>query len=111
MRPALKFASVAAAALLVTGCNLIRGKETTSEYADDATLTARAKAALVSDKYVSATDFNLDVYQGNVTITGVAKTADEARRAEADIRKVPGVKSVKNATRVASTGTSESSKE
>jgi hyperosmotically inducible periplasmic protein len=111
MRPALKIAAVAATALLVTGCNLIRGKQTTGEYVDDATLTARAKAALVSDKNVSATDFNLDVYQGNVTITGVAKSSEESRRAEADIRKVPGVKSVKNAARVASTGTSESSKE
>jgi len=111
MRSGLKVTAVAAAALLLAGCNLIKGKETTSEYADDASLTARAKAALVSDKNVSATDFNLDVYQGNVTITGVAKTSAESARAEADIRKVPGVKSVKNAVRIASTGTSESSKE
>jgi len=100
--------AVAATVLLIAGCNLIKGKETTTEYADDASLTARAKAALVSDKNVSATDFNLDVYQGNVTITGVAKTSAESARAEADVRKVPGVKSVKNAVRVASTGTSES---
>ena len=111
MRSAMRIAAVATAVLFVSGCNLIRGKETAGEYVDDATLTARAKAALVSDKNVSATDFNLDVYQGNVTITGVAKTSEESRRAEADIRKVPGVKSVKNATRVAATGTSESSKE
>jgi hyperosmotically inducible protein len=104
MRSAVNLAAVTAAALLITGCNVIKGKETTSEYVDDATLTARAKAALVSDKNVSATDFNIDVYQGNVTITGVAKSAAEANRAEADIRRVPGVKSVKNATRVASTG-------
>jgi hyperosmotically inducible protein len=108
MRSALKITAVAAAMLLVAGCNVIHGKETTGDYVDDATLTARAKAALVSDKNVSATDFNLDVYQGNVTITGVAKTTAEATRVEADIRKVPGVKSVKNATRVASTGSSES---
>ncbi len=108
MRSALRITAVAAALLLVAGCNVIRGKETTGDYVDDATLTARAKAALVSDSNVSATDFNLDVYQGNVTITGVAKTSAEAARAEADVRKVPGVKSVKNATRVASTGSSES---
>lgn len=108
MRSAVKVAAVAAATLLVSGCNLIKGKETTGEYVDDATLTARAKAALVADKNVSATDFNLDVYQGNVTITGVAKSSEEARRAEADVRKVRGVKGVKNATRVAETGTGAS---
>jgi len=106
MRSALNLAAVTAVALLITGCKLVKGKETTGEYVDDATLTARAKAALVSDKNVSATDFNLDVYQGHVTMTGVAKSSEEANRAEADIRKVPGVKSVKNATRVASAGSS-----
>jgi osmotically-inducible protein OsmY len=105
MRSAPNIVAATAAALLLTGCNLIKGKETTTEYVDDATLTARAKSALVADRNVSATDFNLDVYQGNVTITGVAKSPEEAARAEADIRKVPGVKSVKNAVRVASTGT------
>ena len=102
MRSALNLAAVTAVALLIAGCNLVKGKETTGEYVDDATLTARAKAALVSDKNVSATDFNIDVYQGNVTLTGVAKSSDEASRAESDIRGVRGVKSVKNATRVAS---------
>ena len=104
MRAALNFAAITAAALLVAGCNLVKGKETTSEYVDDTTITARAKAALVSDKAVSATDFNIDVYQGNVTLTGVAKNSTEALRAAEDIRQIKGVKSVKNATRVASTG-------
>ena len=102
MRSALNFAAITTAALLVAGCNLVKGKETAGEYVDDTTITARAKAALVQDKMVSATDFNIDVYQGNVTLTGVAKSSEEARRAEADIRVVKGVKSVKNATRVAS---------
>jgi len=110
MRSAVKIASIAVTALLLCGCDVLKGKQTTSQYVDDASITARAKAALVSDNRVSATDFNIDTYQGNVTITGVAKSAAEAQHAEADIRKVPGVKSVKNATRVASAG-SESSQE
>ena len=107
MRPALKLAALSAAALLVAGCNLVKGKETTGQYVDDTTITARAKAALVQDKRVSATDFNIDVYQGNVTLTGVAKSREEASHAEDDIRAVKGVKSVKNATRVASASTSK----
>ncbi len=107
MRPALKFAAISAAALLVAGCNLVKGKETTGQYVDDTTITARAKTALVQDKTVSATDFNIDVYQGNVTLTGVAKSREEASRAEEDIRAVKGVKSVKNATRVASASSSK----
>jgi hyperosmotically inducible protein len=108
MHDALKLAAFTAAALLLGGCNAMKGTETTGQYVDDATLTARAKSALISDKNVSATDFHLEVYQGNVTISGVAKTAEESKRAEEDIRKVPGVKSVNNAVRVASTNSTAS---
>jgi hyperosmotically inducible protein len=94
---------------LAPACNLIHGKETTGQYVDDATLTARAKAALVKDKQVSASDFHLDVYMGDVTISGTARTSDEAARVVQDIRNVRGVKSVKNATRVATN--TEDSKE
>ena len=102
MRPALRIVVAAAVVALAPACNLIHGKETTGEYVDDATLTARAKAALVKDKQVAASDFHLDVYMGNVTISGTARDSDEAARAVQDLRNVRGVKSVKNATRVAS---------
>jgi hyperosmotically inducible periplasmic protein len=104
----LKILTVTAVALLASGCNLMRGKETTGQYVDDATLATRAKAALVKDSTVSAADFNIDVYKGNVTISGVAKTPDEATRAIEDIKEVPGVMSVKNATRVATADRGES---
>jgi osmotically-inducible protein OsmY len=58
---------------------------------------------LVKDKTVSASDFNIDVYKGNVTLTGVAKNQEEVNRAIDDIKHLPGVASVKNATRVATT--------
>jgi hyperosmotically inducible protein len=101
MRSSMKIVTVTAVALLATGCNLIKGKETTGQAVDDATIATRAKAALVKDDTVSATDFNIDVYKGNVTLTGVAKNPDEVVRAIDDIKRVPGVVSVKNATRVA----------
>lgn len=102
MRPTWRIAVAAAATALIPACNLIHGNETTGEYVDDATLTARAKAALVKDKEVAASDFHLDVYMGNVTISGTARDSDEAARAVKDLHNVRGVKSVKNATRVAS---------
>jgi len=91
----------AAAPLLLGACSIMSGKETTGQYVDDTTLEARAKAALVKDSTVSATDFTIAVYKGDVTLSGVAKTPDEVQRAIEDIRTVPGIKSVKNATRVA----------
>jgi hyperosmotically inducible periplasmic protein len=108
MRIALKFVALAAAALLATGCNVIRGNETTSDYADDAALTARVKAALLDDEAVKGTQFNVDVYKGNVTLSGMAQDATEAKRAEQIARQTPGVKSVDSAIRVSDAGTASS---
>lgn len=102
MRFFLKFSTVAAVAMLSTvGCRVMHHEETTGQYVDDTTLSARAKAALIKDKNVKATDFSIEVYQGNVTLTGVARTPHEAKLAEEDIRAIDGVKSVKNDVHVA----------
>jgi hyperosmotically inducible protein len=111
MRSSMKLVAVTAVTLLATGCNMIKGKETAGQSVDDATVATRAKAALVKDDTVSASDFNIDVYKGNVTLTGVAKNPDEVRRAIDDIKRVPGVVSVKNATRVATADRRESKPE
>ena len=101
MRQSFSIAVLSATVLLASGCNLMRGKETTGQAVDDATIATRAKAALVKDSTVSATDFNIDVYKGNVTLSGVAKNSAEVSRAIDDIKRVPGVASVKDATRLA----------
>jgi hyperosmotically inducible periplasmic protein len=108
MHPAIRIAALTAAAVLASGCNLMKGKETTGQAVDDATLSARAKTALVKDSTVSASDFNIDVYKGNVTLTGVAKNDAEVARAVDDIKRIPGVASVKNATRLATADRGES---
>src|SRR5690349_5312797 len=102
MHTSMRVIALTATALLMVGCNAIKGKETAGQSLDDATIATRAKAALVKDSTVSASDFNIDVYKGNVTLTGVAKSSDEVTRAIDDIKRVPGVTSVKNATRLAS---------
>jgi len=108
MRSSLKIVAVTAVVMLAAGCNVMKGKETAGQGVDDATIATRAKAALVKDDTVSASDFNIDVYKGNVTLTGVAKNPDEVKRAIDDIKRVPGVVSVKNATRVATADRGES---
>jgi osmotically-inducible protein OsmY len=109
MRFFLKFSSVAAVAVLSTvGCQVMHHEETAGQYVDDTTLNARAKAALVKDSNVKSSDFSIEVYQGNVTLTGVAQTPTEAKLAVEDIRSVDGIKSVKNDVRIASSDTAVS---
>jgi hyperosmotically inducible protein len=106
MRASLKLTSVAAVALFsAVGCRIINHEETTGQYVDDTTISARAKAALIKDNNVKSSDFSIEVYQGNVTLTGVAKTPTEAKLAEQDIRAVDGVKSPKNDVRIADADT------
>jgi hyperosmotically inducible periplasmic protein len=108
MRSAMKFVALAAAALLVaTGCNVMRGQQSASDYVDDATLTARVKAALMDDEQVKGTSFNVDVYQGKVTLSGVTDNREQAQRAQQVARQVPGVKGVENSIRVSQAGTTD----
>ena len=109
MRFLLKFSTVAAVALVSTvGCRVMHHEETAGQYVDDSTISARAKAALIKDSNVKSSDFSIEVYQGNVTLTGVAQTPTEAKLAVEDIRSVDGVKSVKNDVRIASSDTAVS---
>jgi osmotically-inducible protein OsmY len=106
MRASVKLTTVAVVALFSTvGCRIINHEETTGQYVDDTTISARAKAALIKDNNVKSSDFSIEVYQGNVTLTGVAKTPTEAKLAEQDIRAVDGVKSLKNDVRIADADT------
>lgn len=102
MKTSLNLVAITAVTLIATGCSVFKGQKTTGEFVDDSTIATRAKTALVKDSTVSATDFNIDVYKGDVTLTGVAKNQSEVDRAIDDIKRVDGVKSVKNATRLAS---------
>lgn len=102
MRTSINTVAITAVVLLAAGCSVFKGQKTAGEFVDDSTIATRAKAALVKDSTVSATDFNIDVYKGEVTLTGVAKSQSEVERAIDDIKRVDGVKSVKNSTRVAS---------
>jgi hyperosmotically inducible protein len=102
MRTTIRVAVLAAAAMfLATGCNVMRGDQEAGAYVDDAALTARVKAALLDDEQVAGTRFDVNVFQGRVTLSGVTSDPAEARRAEEIARNVEGVKSVESHIRVA----------
>ena len=103
MRFFMKFSAVAAVALLSTvGCRVMHHQETAGQYVDDTTLSARAKAALIKDKNVKSSDFSIEVYQGNVTLTGVARRRLKPNSRKRTFSAIDGVKSVKNDVRIAS---------
>ena len=73
-----------------------------SAFADspDPWITTKAKIALLTADGVSVTAVNVDTVEGNVTLHGKVKSEGEKERAAAAVRKVDGVKDVKNLLQV-----------
>jgi hyperosmotically inducible periplasmic protein len=97
-------AAVAAAALAIGGCATHSDnakQETTGQYVDDATVTAKVKTAIATDVGVkAAANVNVETNKGVVQLSGFADSNDQASKAVAAAKKVSGVRSVKNDIRV-----------
>ncbi len=64
--------------------------------ARDTWITTAAKVRLIANSETPGFDINVDTEGGIVTLFGVAATATEKQAAEAEVRKVDGVKNVVN---------------
>jgi hyperosmotically inducible protein len=70
--------------------------DTTGQYLDDATITAKVKAAFAEDKLVKGHDISVRTDHGVVDLTGTVNSKDESDRATALATKVRSVKAVHN---------------
>ena len=66
----------------------------------DSWITTKAKIALLTTDGFSVNGANVDTIDGNVTIHGKVGTAADRTKAEQTVRKVSGVKTVKNLLQV-----------
>jgi hyperosmotically inducible periplasmic protein len=65
--------------------------------ADDASITAHVKTALLNDPQLSGSKINVDTNAGVVTMTGTVKSKAEEAHAMDVARRVAGVRDVKSA--------------
>ncbi len=93
---AIAIALVAGATLVGTGCAVIRGQETAGAYVDDAAITTAVKAKFVEDKTVDAAAIKVETLNGEVALSGFAKSSAEKQQAENIARTTKGVRSVRN---------------
>lgn len=84
------------AAAMLAACAGGPNERSAGEAIDDASILARAKAALVNDGEIKGTQIDVDVYRGAVTLNGIARTQHEKSKAEDLARGVNGVRSVTN---------------
>jgi osmotically-inducible protein OsmY len=97
---ALATAIFSCALLAVAGCSSTRTQESTGEYFDDTTLTAKVKGAIINEPGLKSSEINVETFKGDVQLSGFVSSEDEAKHAVDVARAVKGVKSVKNDMRV-----------
>jgi hyperosmotically inducible protein len=69
---------------------------TASQVVDDATLTAKVKAALVEDSTTKATEINVDTHAGTVQLNGFVDSQAAKDRAAELAQGIEGVRAVEN---------------
>ncbi len=93
-------ATALAAITVLPGCAVSRGQSSVGEYIDDATITTKVKAKFAESKAVDATSVQVETLNGEVMLSGFAKSAEEKAMAEKLARETGGVKAVKNSLEV-----------
>ena len=84
------------AALGTAACSSTRTQRAPGEQVDDAALLTSVKSALAAESAEAAADVNVDVYRGEVKLSGFVDNENDRAQAVAAARGVEGVKSVKN---------------
>ncbi len=74
--------------------------ETVGQHMDDSQITTRAKADLLGTKDLKSTDIHVKTHKGTVSLTGTVPTAEERDMAADVVKKISGVRSVKNHLKV-----------
>lgn len=82
--------------LVSTGCAVMRGQTDAATYVDDRTITTAVKAKLIEDKRTGGMSINVDTLNGEVALSGFAKSGEERVVAEQIARSTRGVRSVRN---------------
>jgi osmotically-inducible protein OsmY len=72
--------------------------------ASDIWITSATKMRLLADSQTPALDINVDTWSGVVTLFGIVPSQEAKAAAEADARKVSGVKRVENELQVVASG-------
>jgi osmotically-inducible protein OsmY len=81
---------------VIAGCAATRTQESSGEYVDDSTITAKVKAAIFDDKTLKVFDISVETFKGVVQLSGFVNSAEIRSRVGVVASRVSGVKSVKN---------------
>jgi osmotically-inducible protein OsmY len=81
---------------VLAGCASTRTQESTGQYVDDSTITAKVKAEILGDPALKTLQISVETFKGVVQLSGFVNSADVRSRAAVVASRVNGVRSVKN---------------
>ncbi len=82
--------------LVTSGCAVMRGQTDAATYVDDRAITTAVKAKLIEDKTTGGLSINVDTLNGEVALSGFAKSQTEKDRAGQLAANTKGVRVVRN---------------
>ena len=100
MRGIRQFLALVLLAVALGACAPTQQHRGTGEYVDDKVINTRVKADLIATKDIDSRDINVDTFRGVVQLSGFVASREMQDRAVAVARRVPGVKEVKDDTRL-----------
>lgn len=80
----------------LAGCATVNGQESASQYASDASLTAKVKSNIIDDQSLKGFAIGVETMDRTVQLSGFVDTALQKQQAARIARAVPGVRSVRN---------------
>lgn len=81
--------------LVVAGCSTPAGRSV-GQVVDDGTIKTKVKAKLAKDSILQVFAIGVNVFQGEVTLTGAVNVPDQRDRAERIVLETHGVRKVNN---------------
>lgn len=92
--------SIAASMLLAAGCASTSTRESTGQYIDDTSITAKVKTAILNEPSLKVAQINVETYKSVVQLSGFVNSSADISTAGSVARAVGGVESVKNDIRL-----------
>ena len=86
--------------IFLLGCASTSKQEGTGEYFDDTVVTTKVKAAILNEPSLKSAEINVETFKGVVQLSGFVNSQADINKAVEVVRKVNGVKSIKNDMRV-----------
>ena len=84
------------AAIMLSACAALMGRETACEYTNDAEITDTINSKILQDSELKAYQIHVETFRQHVQLSGFVGTLREAERAIHIAKAVEGAKDVKN---------------